>query len=169
MAADADPKALTNLLSRARYCTGPCQCVKREGHAHKTRSGHEIRLLSNEEKVILRAQWLEEQERGKDAKRDRLEAEREEQRGRRAQEGVAAEVPSATEWKLDFGKHKGKTLSQVERSDPEYLVHLVAQRIDEGRLRFKEALIQSGRHESLLAKAEAKRRRSVREAPWKWV
>ena len=78
----AVPEALRNLLLRARFCS-VCRVVRREGHAHKHRYGHDLRLLTDDEKADLSRRWREEQEMGKEAKKRRLAEDRQEERRRR--------------------------------------------------------------------------------------
>ncbi|CAE8723826.1 unnamed protein product [Polarella glacialis] len=157
---DGVPKALKNLLQRARFCTSHCQCVKREGFGHKSRSGHELRLLTAPEKEALKTQWLDEQALGK-AGAAHLEEDRQGQLERREAAGVQHTEKLDQPWKLDFGKHKGKTLEQTDKADSGYLLHLVCSRVHEQRPTFRKALQETGRLDDALSKAPLLRHQSA--------
>ncbi|CAE7295465.1 MCM7, partial [Symbiodinium sp. CCMP2592] len=142
----AVPQPLANLLSRARYCS-VCMVVKREGHAHKYRTGHDLRLLTPEEKANLSQRWREEQEIGQEAKKRRLAEDRQEEMRRRRE---ASQTVSQV-FRMDFGKHRGLTLDEVDAVDSKYLGIMVQQNAHKARPTLQRALEQSGRLESLLA------------------
>ena len=111
--------------------------MKREGHAHKNRHGHALRPLSQEEKTDLERRWREEMKLGAEAKKRRLAQDREEE-NRRRQEAARA---TQSVFRMDFGKHKGLTLEEVDRKDPSYLGHLVAQHVPQARLNLQQARV----------------------------
>jgi hypothetical protein len=104
--------------------------VKREGFGHKSRSGHELRLLTAPEKEALKTQWLDEQALGK-AGAAHLEEDRQGQLERREAASAQHTEKPDQPWKLDFGKHKGKTFEQTDKADSGYLLHLVCSRVHE--------------------------------------
>ena len=139
-----DPPALQQLLLRARFCTGPCQCIRKDGPGHKSRTGHEVRRLTAEEKEQCRREWREDQQAGREARAARLPAEREAQQARRAALPVAL-AGNEGPWRFDFGKYRGKTFSQIDIEEPGYLQNLIVCGAHESRLRFAKALEDSGR------------------------
>ena len=146
-------KSLKSLLLRARYCT-VCCTVKREGHVHKHRHGHPLRRLTQEEEANLERRWREEQASGAEAKKRRLAQDREEEDRRRRD----AARPTDAIFRMDFGKHKGLTLDEVDRKDPSYLGHLVAQKVPQARLSLQQALKDTGRWDGLVANSGPLRR-----------
>ena len=139
-----DPPALQQLLLRARFCTGPCQCIRKDGPGHKSRTGYEVRRLTAEEKEQCRREWREDQQAGREARAARLPAEREAQQARRAALPVAL-AGNEGPWRFDFGKYRGKTFSQIDIEEPGYLQNVIVCGAHESRLRFAKALEDSGR------------------------
>ena len=89
-----------------------------------------------------------------EAKKRGLAEDREEE-NRRRQEAARA---TQSVFRMDFGKHKGLTLEEVNRKDPSYLGHLVAQHVPQARINLQQALRDTGRCDGLVANAGPVRR-----------
>jgi hypothetical protein len=98
------------------------------GKTHKSRSKHAMRPLSPEERAQEITWYREVQGEGQAARLRQLEEKRRDSRKRRASvlaEGIAggecSNEPGA--YKLDFGKHAGKEMLRVWRTEPTYFAY----------------------------------------------
>ena len=144
------PRPLKNLLGRARFCN-VCQVVKHDGPGHKARSGHIYRTLTEDEESELIVHYNSTAFSDKTLSREKLQEQRKAQQStwEPSQPRGKPDV-----YRLDFGKHKGKTLETVAAADAGYLAWCVASRLHETRASFKNALVEAGQLGRLLEEAE---------------
>ena len=135
MAGDADlSDSFTKQLAGMLVCLtcGPLDrfCI---GKIHKSRTKHEMRPLSEEERAEEISWYKAIKEDGEDARMKKLEERR--RKARAARNGEDGKMhdglePGNDEYRFDFGKHKGLTLTRVWREHKDYLPYLLNQSSD---------------------------------------
>ena len=133
------PKPLAQLLLRARFCER-CQDTKHDGPGHRSRSGHPYRALTPEERDKLAKEWraCPDPSTRKQQVRERLQT----QRAAWAKASPASDA--ARVYRLDFGKHKRKTIAEVMSSDAGYLPWCIKSKMHEARECFMRAVLEAG-------------------------
>jgi hypothetical protein len=111
---------LDSRLKRYKWCT-VCSggCIRKEGWSHKTRQGHEMRALRQEEKEQVKADFLREVQGGAVVRAEifvEQRALRTAQDSEVASSCVAAALPE-TEYRMEFGAFRKKTVREVVETE----------------------------------------------------
>ena len=152
-------EGLKKILKRFKFCE-VCSggSINKEGWAHKSRLGHPMRALDAHERGQVAQEWLF-QRRGGDAARDRhFRENRERQLAQEANlQPALPEASPVKPWTFNFGRHKGKTLRDVLRLEPDYISWAVASQLQNRYPAFELELKKEGLWEKMLQESEKKR------------
>ena len=122
-------QGVKRILKRYKFCE-VCSggAVKSEGWAHRSRTQHAMRALTNDERAQVVQQWLADRREGEAARSRRFDENRKAQLAQEAEARppAVAHPPQQPAWTLNFGKHKKQTLDKVLRVDPDYIPWAVA-------------------------------------------
>ncbi len=157
------PPGLVNRLARARFCL-VCQTVKADGLSHKSRTGHDNRPLDAEEKESEKERWFARQRGDVSAQAEEIQQRARRQRADHAASASQPEVPEAAEYRVPFGKHKGKTLAEVSAADKGYLPWCIVSRVHVSQPSLQRALEQAGLWRDVLREAEVLREQKRAES-----
>ena len=156
--ADKSEAHFKNKLKLAKFCT-VCKDVFKHGAGHRSRQGHTVVKLSDEQRKQVLAELMAEGDEQKKLV---------EQRRQQTREGWkvdTAEDCNIREYRLDFGKHKGLTIAGVMAKDPGYLKVLLSMNTHHARPDFKQALEDANLLESLVKEGKAHSKKNVGQRP----
>ncbi len=136
------------------------------GKTHKSRSKHAMRKLTPEERAEEIAWYREIEADGEAARIRQLDKKRRQSRDALQGQGASTARSSADsvggqedngqvgDYVLDFGKHKGKTVTAVWKKDKTYLPYLINGKALDARIRLKRAMESVGILEEAQAMAD---------------
>ena len=146
-AVDADvPQGLRNRLARARYCE-VCKEVKADGLSHASRTKHKFRALTSEEAEVESERWRLAQGGKRDEQHHHTQQRQVVQKEAWGQGPAATEAPAV--YIYNFGKHKGKTLSQVQNEDKMYAAWCLLSGMQNSRPSWRDALVAANMWEQV--------------------
>ena len=111
------------------------------GKTHKSRTKHDMRAMTPEERAAEISWYREIQADGEDARLRLLEQRRRASRSARPQ---PSESEAVMEYRFDFGKHKGKTVLTVWRDHKSYFAFVINCKMLDDKLSLKRAMEDNG-------------------------